>query len=303
MTNNFEPSGLWKSILLNNSDKFTKDNLKEFRNIGNINNRLSSWDPQDGSIRYFKTLLMHFVWRLEQEYKKKNLDMESTIRLIKKQNLGNPVTIKHLNFDISLDYALCLEEILFLYDFMNISNVLEIGAGCGRTCHSILSIHKNIEQYTICDLPEMLKFSSSYLREVLNESQYKKIKFIRNDQIEDTCNIDLSININSFQEVAPNVIENYLSIISNVSRMFFCKNPTGKYDPKSINLKIKNKEEFKYALNLGLCNDVIEIFDKVELEKASEKYLLNYCPSGFYVEKDEMSYLWAQHHSVLYKKN
>ena len=85
--------------------------------------------------------------------------------------------------------------------------------------------------------------------------------------------------------------------------MFFCKNPTGKYDPKSINLKIKNKEEFKYALNLGLCNDVIDIFDKVELEKASEKYLLNYCPSGFSVEKHEMSYLWAQHHSALYKKN
>jgi len=303
MTNNFEPSGLWKSILSNNSDKFSKTNLQEFRNIGNINNRLSSWDPQDSSTRYFKTLLMHFLWRLEKEYQRNNTDMESKIRLIKNQNLGNPVTIKYLNLDISLDYALCLEEILFLNDFLDISKVLEIGAGCGRTCHSILSLYENIEQYTICDLPEMLKFSSSYLREVLNESQYKKIKFINNDSIEETSNIDLVININSFQEVEPKVIKNYLSIISSVSKMFFCKNPTGKYDPKSINLEIPNQKEFEYAIKLGLCNDVIDIFDREQLKAASEKYLLNYCPEDFNVIKEEKSYLWAQHHSVLYKKN
>ena len=59
------------------------------------------------AVRDTKTLLMHFVWQLEKEYEKNNIDMESTIRLIKNQNLGNPVTIKHFDLDISLDYALC----------------------------------------------------------------------------------------------------------------------------------------------------------------------------------------------------
>ena len=299
----YKSSELWKSILQNNKDKFHQDNLDNFRKIGNINKRLSSWDPMDNSTRYFKTLLMHFCSKLDKKFYDSNLQFGATLDNISEQNVGNPITVKYLGRDISLDYALCLEEILFLSDTLGAqTKILEIGAGFGRTCHSFLSIFNNIEEYIICDLPEMLNLSSSYLNSVLPEALFEKITFLENDKIGEVGKINLVVNINSFQEMRREVIESYLSVIANTSDFLFCKNPTGKYDPKAINLEIKNIQEFEFAMELGLCNEVVDIFDTEDLELASRNYIKNYQPTNFQVKKHEKSELWAQHHSVLYQR-
>ena len=85
-----------------------------------------------------------------------------------------------------------------------------------------LSINENIEQYIICDLPEILKFSSSYLKEVLNESQYKKEKFIKNNEIGETSNIDLTININFFKKLNLMLFKTIFQLYL-VSQMFLQK--------------------------------------------------------------------------------
>ena len=125
MNNDYRPSELWRSIIKNNNESFNNKNLNCFRQIGNINNRLSSWDPIDKSTRYFKTLLMHFCWELDKEFSNNKLNFKDILSNIKNQKIGDPVTINYLGLEISLDYALCMEEILFLDNSMKeVNNIL-----------------------------------------------------------------------------------------------------------------------------------------------------------------------------------
>ncbi|AAZ58728.1 hypothetical protein PMN2A_1238 [Prochlorococcus marinus str. NATL2A] len=303
MSSKFKSSKLWQSICKNNLNKLNDSNISSFRDIGNINNRICSWDPTESSTRYFKTLLMRFIWDLEQKSIDQNLDMKQFIANIKNQQLGSPIYINYFDFKISLDYALCLEEILFLNKSMTgVSKILEIGAGFGRTCHALLSNFDEINQYIICDLPPIINLAKNYLYKVLNEHQFKKIIFISNEMLESADPVDLTININSFQEMESDVINNYIKFIAKKSRAFFCKNPICKYDPNSINLKIKDKNEFEYAMKLGLCKDIVDIFDPNQLQIAAAKYVALYRPKNFKIERNERSKLWPQHHSVLYLK-
>ena len=304
MKNKYNQSDLWESIFINNIDRLSRENLSNFRKSGNINNRISAWDPQEKSVRYFKTLLMKFCSDLDVDFSKNDLDFYKFVSQIKKQNLGSPITVNYSQLKLSIDYALSMEEILFINEHMhNISNILEIGAGFGRTCHSFLSTYSHIKQYIICDLPEMLNFSSMYLKEVLSKKLFEKILFIENDKIEKIEQVDLTININSFQEIQKNVVKNYMKVISTKSSFFFCKNPICKYHPEVIGLEIKNKKEYENALSLGLCNDVADIFNNVEMKSVQQKYIKSYKPENFNLLKDKKSDLWWQYHSVLYKKN
>ena len=105
-------------------------------------------------------------------------------------NLGNPPTINFMDREISLDYLLSIEECNFCEDKLNQSRIIcEIGAGFGRSCHSILSLF-DVEEYIIIDLPEMIELSKTYLSAVLNINQFKKIKFIDANNFELLSNID-----------------------------------------------------------------------------------------------------------------
>ena len=303
MDKNFEASKLWKNILSKKSDLFSEHNIDSFRTIDNINSRLASWDPKESSTRYYKTLLLNFAMSLDKTAGRIGTNLDDLLSEISNQNLGSPVTINFNGLDVSLDYLLCVEEYLFINSKINnVTSVLEIGAGFGRTCHFILSVCSKIKNYTICDLPETLNLSKYYLKKVLDEQTYKKIQFLKNSDIGNCTKADLSININSFQEMESSVIINYLEHIAKISQLFFTKNPTGKYTPESIDRPPTNKDEYNYAMSLGLCTELIDLFNPASLENAAINYNKLYKPKNFKLLKDEPSQLWRHYHSALYEK-
>ena len=301
--NNFDASKLWKSILINNREKFSSTDLNGFRDVGGINSRLASWGPIDTSTRYYKTLLLNFIEQLDEGYSIQNLDMCEYLDKILIRSIGNPVTVNFNGREICLDYALCLEEFLFAHKILvEITSIGEIGAGFGRTCHCLLSICPNISSYVICDLPEMLLLSHNYLSHVLSEQDFKKIKFVPNDNVDQINYVDLCININSFQEMDPEVILSYLEIIRKISKFLFVKNPTCKYNPELINLQVPDVNEFRAVMSTGLCRDVVDIFNNLAVEEISHQYISKYCPEGFKCISDTRSILHRHYHSVLYQK-
>ena len=79
--------------------------------------------------------------------------------------------------EVSIDYLLAAEEIIFLNKtLLQSSTVCEIGAGYGRSAHSIISNY-NIEKYIVVDLPEMLEISKTYLKNGFTKNEIPETNF------------------------------------------------------------------------------------------------------------------------------
>ena len=180
---------------------------------------------------------------------------------------------------ICYDYLQCCHEVKVISDNINLDNknVLEIGAGYGRTCHSILSFF-DCQSYTIIDLEESLSISRQYLKIVLEEQEYQKINFVPIDKIEQIKNksFDLAIQIDGFNEMKRETVLYYLSLIDSQCENFYVKNPVGKYrdvehcdstdDDKNINLALKS----------GILTEFLDINDSEEINKFSKKFIETY---------------------------
>lgn len=188
-------------------------------------------------------------------------------------DIGNP--IEQFSFDgkkysrSALNYilGLCfLKKHLTIHD--EIKTVMEIGGGFG-SLGEILSYTKGIK-YIDIDIPPMSFITDFYLRGAIKGRSIEKFEIDRNDKIkikdlkdisvlnswdiENLCgDIDLFVNFISFQEMEPDVVENYLN---NVLRL----------NPKFVLLR--NMREGKEVKNLEsdfgvekpmLTNDYIEM--------------------------------------------
>ena len=308
----YSKSELWKLNLDNNFSNF---NIDTFRDNRGSNNKLGTWHPIENSSRYFKSLLYKFAEELDlyeinkhsKEIQSNSLRGKGLSSFLGKLNgteLGNPITVSYYDLKVSIDYLLSVEEIIFLGDTLKTSeSILEIGAGFGRLPHVILENFPNVNKYVICDLPEMLSISELFLRKVLSKDLYNKVIFIENYNYPNVGNIDLSINIDSFQEIDGKIVLDYLNGISKNSSYFFSKNAICKYDPQVINVNLDNKDQLNAALKQGLCLQKIDIFNSRELEIARSNYLMSYQPDNFSLIKDKPGYgQYLFYHSALYKK-
>ena len=309
-------TNLWEEIKLEYKNIGLLD---DFRSINGFNKRLGTWSPITNDSRYYKSLLFEFCNYLDLKISNTIINSKETnyspiqkgdglryyFGKIKNTNFGNPTTIKYYGIEVDMDYLLSVEEIFFLKDVLADSkSILEIGAGFGRLTHSIIKCFPNINKYYIVDLDWMLKLSSKYLKKVLSKKDFKKVEFIKSEDYMSLNKIDLTINIDSFQEIDESVIMKYLGFISNNSQFFYSKNAICKYDPSIINLSVKNKKQYNSALKMGLCKNSINIFDTSELEIAKINYLRMYCPTEFEILKHQDcfgQYLYYQ--SVLYGKS
>ena len=310
----------WENILSDSLD-INNINIDSFREIGADNNRFCTWDAIEPTSRYFKSLLYAYAENLDSRIlqSKLSLDLKSDnkkngdgirhyLKNIRNQNLGNPLTINYFGNDISIDYLLSTDEMFFIDEELKESKtILEIGAGFGRLAHSIIMNFENVERYIIVDLDLILKLSKRYLSKVLNKKEFLKIKFISNNDLDaiqslEPRGFDISINIDSFQEIEESIVLDYLEFISENSNYFYIKNPICKYHPDSIDIKFKNIVQFESVLTMGLCKDIIDIFDSNAIQKAREIYLRKYCPRNFIISKHESCFgQYLYYYSVLYK--
>ena len=100
---------------------------------------------------------------------------------------------------------------------------MEIGAGSGINALITLKFLEGyIEKIYLVDLPEMLLFQEYFLRNSLNDNDYKKIEFIPNDQFENiNLNYNVLINKDSFPEMLQSQSEMYLNNFNNTNDCYF----------------------------------------------------------------------------------
>jgi putative sugar O-methyltransferase len=168
-------SKLWLDISRNffSGNKISEHTLSNFREPGKLNSRLAAQDPMENSSRYFKSVLYTSCKNQPKIFFESYKKIENT-------SLGCPPEICVDKLKINIDYFFSVEEFLFLKNNLNfnkIHQVLEIGAGFGRTCHTLMSLNLGISKYIIVDLPEVLELSRIYLKRVLPHA-FHLVEFI-----------------------------------------------------------------------------------------------------------------------------
>jgi putative sugar O-methyltransferase len=296
-----EVSNLWKSLcaeqFANTDDAF----LETFRRPGGANNRLAAWDPLDKTSRYFKFLLYTAAERQPPRF-------FELYRALGNVELGQPVDVKLRSCAINIDYFLSIDEFLFLesaMDVQSVRSIVEIGAGFGRTCHTLLALCDGgkLKQYTIIDLPQILALSRRALAKLVPE-HFSKVRFI--DATEESSwkelSADLAINIDSFQEMPPSTIDSYMRRVISNCGFFYVKNPIAKYDPQTIGLDGVDKEKLQDVLSLGYCREVIDIFDDAMLASTRPAYLEAYRPAGDWrLIADRPAEMFPYYHHAVYE--
>ena len=275
----------WNKLLKNR-----KYNLKNFRNTKK-HNIFANWNPYKRGLSFHNYLIYNFI-KLFPEKKIINLHKK-----LKNTNLGNPPGITFKKRFITIDDCWTLEELMFLEKIIKKNyTILEIGAGYGRTAHGILNSFK-INKYFIIDLNTNLQLAKKYLNEVLSKKNFSKIVFIpfekfnfnklefhnllkKNTTSKKNDNIDLSINIDSFGEMKPKLINQYLNFLKDVSNNFYFKNTVAKYMPKDlINHLSKNDRPPKYNMELNFQKKIINVFDDNQIKKYTKIANRNFNPN------------------------
>jgi len=289
---------------LNREREYSQNfSVLDFRKIGGFNERLGSWSPIINNSRYFKSLLFEFTNILEKRFNEElNCGLNDFLSRIKNKHFGQPTTVTYKDTLVDIDYLLSAEEILFLHKQLNeAQNILEVGPGFGRLPHSILQTFDNVKKYFIVDLDFMIELQKEYLVKVLTREELSKIEFLTPKEISKISNIELTINIDSFQEIEPNIVNDYLDFISQNSKFFYSKNAVCKYSPNSLDIIEYNEEQYLAALEMGLCREVIDIFDVDALKIAKEKYINAYCPKNMKMIKSQDCFgQYNYYYSVLY---
>lgn len=271
-----------------------------------INYKIALWDPNHNGVRYLKTLLYNLAM---------NLSVESISKLskIKNRNTGSPITVKCGQFEICIDYLQSLYELEFIdktlqqerisnikSNFKDNLSVLEIGAGYGRTCHTLLS-NFSIEKYTIIEFKNYL-LVKDYLKSVLDKDQFKKVNFIKFPDMPNE-KFDLCINIDSFGEIDINEVKDFLKFIDKNCNYFYTKNMIGKYFDKKLDNHWRGESEVKQALKTGLMQKIIDIFDEKSIKKNKETFIKKYSPSkNWYCLSDSWAKPWSFYWQALYGK-
>lgn len=294
-----EVSNLWKSLCANQFAKADNEFLENFRRPGGPNSRLASWDPAENTMRYFKFMLYTAAERQPDRF-------FALYRALGEVDIGRPVSVTVRSCEINVDYFLSLDEFLFLesaIDFSAVHSVVEIGAGFGRTCHAVLALAApSIEQYTIVDLPQILELSKRALPKLL-PTKYRKIRFVdatNDDELAD-LKADLAINIDSFQEMPPPTIDSYMKRVISKCRLFYGKNPIGKYDPGSLGIEA-DPANLQDVFSLGYSRDIIDIFNDDALTAARPRYVEAYRPaSNWRVVAERPMQLFPYYHHVIYR--
>ncbi len=290
---NIDQNKFWKEI---NEKQLSLENIEAgFENFKSspINHKIALFNPEVNGVRYLKTVNFLLASTLSERER-------SLLANTRNRDLGNPLSIRYDGQSVCLDYLQAAKEADFMERSCALENaqIVEIGAGYGRTSHTLLS-NFDIERYCIVDLPNALQLSRRYLEAVLDAASFKKIAFISVAEFTPAKmgEFDLAINIDSFAEMDKEVVHEYLAFIDEHSAAFYVKNPVGKYLDKSLDGHSQGMEVIELALKQGVLTDIIDIDDQSAVLAASKTFLRAYAPSDDWTVKADswappFSYIW-----------
>jgi|ERR1700733_858955 len=145
---------------------------------------------------------------------------------------GHPMPVTLHGRLISQDQALTSFELNRMAEFIplaKVRRVLEIGAGYGRLAYFFHKVFPQA-QYVVADIAPALAVSQNYLAATLGESNVERFNpsptfsapfsFILPAQLKDVPDgfFDLVINVNSMDEMPPQIVGEYLKTIARVCR-------------------------------------------------------------------------------------
>lgn len=293
-------SALWAHI---NKTYITEERVRDLSGFksGSVNFKLALWNPQTNGVRYLKTLIYNLCASLTNDDWKR-------ISKMRNRHIGDPLTIKYNGEEVCLDYLQANYEVAFITDKLPVSgiNILEIGAGYGRTCHAISS-NFEVRAYYIIDLDNCLTLSRKYLQEVMDRVRFSKIHFISVEDVEDidelkTLNFDLCINIDSFAEMTPETVKYYLSYVNAHADYLYVKNPVGKYSDASL-ISSYGNSDVQLALDVGVLREVVDVYDKQAIKRQVPRFVQAYQPGDEWeCVANSWAPPWSYYWQALYKK-
>lgn len=291
------PSKLWQRI---NETLITRDRIKSLSSFRSdaVNFKISLWNPGTNGLRYLKMLTFNLCAGLTAEERE-------IIRKTKKRHVGDPYTVRYDGEDMCLDYIQAAYELAFLrrHAPLDRKKILEIGAGYGRTCHALLSNH-DVRSYCIIDLHNCLELSRRYLKTVLPDRSFRKIRFVPIERIGDIDaeRFDCVINIDSFAEMEPQTVREYLRYIDVHAAYFYVKNPVGKYEERSLVANPTGNRLRRFALQTGLLRDLVDIYDTESVRSKVGVFRKAYRPGpGWTCAGDAWARPWAFYWQAVYK--
>jgi putative sugar O-methyltransferase len=300
MARNLQASPQWERIQQNWVTEDAAGDLATFKS-DRRNYNLALWSPEANGIRYLKTLVYNLASALRPE------DW-TRLRNIRNRELGDPLVVHIDGEAVCLDYLQAVLELGFIERNLDLrgARVMEIGAGYGRTCHAMLANHE-VAEYWIVDLTNTLRLSRSYLREVLDDERYAKVRFVDVENVEEVVRsgvFDLCVNIHSFTEMTPETVRDYLDLIDEKCTAFYVKNPVGKFLDKKLDGHHKGEEAVQMALRTGPLRTVLDVFDSKAVAAQVPEYLAAYLPGdGWTCAANERGYPWSYFWQALYKKS
>ena len=296
----FNPGTQWQNII-NRLSTSTFD-LTNMKNTPELM-LFGTFDPQKFGVCYLRTLIYYVYNNLSNEAK-------DILKNTKNRLLGNPYVTKIEGEYIDLDYIQSASETAFIKPELDqVSTIIEIGAGYGRTCHTIINNCSHLINYYIIDLPFSTKLSSAYLKMVLSDEDFNKLIFINTDEINSFLTSFkespvLFINIDSMAEMSADVVKNYFSMIDQFGHYFFSKNTVGKYAPYDMGEKNINQKEYRDAIESGLIPQVINVFDLQEIKSCIQQYKKTYTPSKFWhLKRESPSDCYLHYYLALFEKH
>jgi len=174
-----------------------------------------------------------------------NIDKKPFINKVSESSIGNPLEqfeFEGRKFSRSfLNYSLGLNFLKSHVDSCSIKTVMEIGGGFGTLGEILLGDERNEIFYINFDIPPVSYVSTYYLQNVFkdkNIADYKDLKdenILNIEQLKtkyagiNTCSwqiekiegeIDLFVNFISFQEMEPDVVNNYCENIRRLKPKF-----------------------------------------------------------------------------------
>jgi putative sugar O-methyltransferase len=170
-----------------------------------------------------------------------NIDKPPYTSKVSESTVGNPIeqhSINNRNFSRSfMNYLLGLNFLKQNVDTSKIKTVMEIGGGFGTLGEILLKDERNKVFYINADIPPVGFVSSYYLQEVFGKEKIATYNETKNLDVLDIngliekykalniCSwevpklqgkIDLFVNFISFQEMEPDVVENYCNHIEKL---------------------------------------------------------------------------------------
>lgn len=299
MNQRYAASGQWQKIIQDHIGGEGSWDLSEFK-ASNINYRIALHDVRTNGVRYLKTLTYHLATQLPEESWER-------LRRVPRREVGNPISVTYHGESVDLDYLRAVAEVEYLARHLRLDGgrVLEIGAGYGRTCHTLLSLH-DVREYWVVDLPETMELARRYLQAVLDEDRLARLRFVPVDEVDDAlrgAEFDLALNIDSFAEMDASTVNSYLSLIDRTSRHCYVNNPVGKYRDKDLDGHGWGEEAVALALRSGLLREVIDVYDSQAVEGQVPAFLSAYRPGDAWTSvADGWVGPWAYYWQALYRR-